>query len=233
MPDFKNLVRLIYKKRKDAKSDLEDFAYRRGEYDRVIELLEQRSTRDRLSVRTHLKEILEPKRTDAKSLQTHTALLKLARTRDGNLRIVTTNFDRLFEIAASKNNLNIVNFAEVILFSWLTGNADMHLKNFSLYAPNGSYKMTPCYDLINSAIAIPKDPEELALTLNGKKRKIKKSDFIEVFTNFGMNPKSIENIFAKILTAKIKMTEFISISFLPPNLKKKYLEILNLRYGQL
>lgn len=65
--------------------------------------------------------------------------------------------------------LDIVNFWEIVLFSWLTGNADMHLKNFSLYRPVDRYMLAPAYDLLSTALAIAEDEEELALTLNGKR----------------------------------------------------------------
>ncbi|MFC7671206.1 HipA domain-containing protein [Hymenobacter humi] len=57
-----------------------------------------------------------------------------------------------------------------MLFSFLTGNADMHLKNFSLLqTPGLGYNLAPAYDLVATALVNPADPEELALTLNGKR----------------------------------------------------------------
>ena len=64
--------------------------------------------------------------------------------------------------------LDMVDFLELVYFSWLTGNNDMHLKNFSLYSPAGEPVLTPAYDLLNAAISNPSDDEELALNLNGK-----------------------------------------------------------------
>ena len=58
--------------------------------------------------------------------------------------------------------LDVVNFWEVVVFSWLTGNADMHLKNFSLYRPADNYMLTPAYDLLSTSIVMPEDDEELA-----------------------------------------------------------------------
>lgn len=72
---------------------------------------------------------------------------------------------------SSVPKMDIINFFEVVLFSWLTGNNDMHLKNFSLYEPKeGVIRLSPAYDLLNATIANPKDDEELAQTLNGKKK---------------------------------------------------------------
>ena len=53
----------------------------------------------------------------------------------------------------------------------------MHLKNFSLYNVGLGYCLTPAYDLLSTVLVMPEDTEELALTLNGKKRKICRKDF--------------------------------------------------------
>lgn len=111
--------------------------------------------------------------------------------------------------------LDIVNFWEVVLFSWLTGNADMHLKNFSLFKPTANYMLTPAYDLLSTSIVDPKDDEELALTLNGKKKKIKREDFEKAMRDSGLDEKTIANVFTKFSKALPKWTEVINESFLP------------------
>ncbi len=69
--------------------------------------------------------------------------------------------------------LDLVNFCEQVLFCFLTGNADMHLKNFSLIRySDGKYVLSPAYDMLSTALVMPEDREELALTLNGKRRKL-------------------------------------------------------------
>lgn len=75
--------------------------------------------------------------------------------------------------------LDVVNFFEMVIFSFLTGNADMHLKNFSLLEQPGlGMTLSPAYDLVNTTLVNPADEEEMALTLNGKKKKLKKQDFV-------------------------------------------------------
>jgi serine/threonine-protein kinase HipA len=70
--------------------------------------------------------------------------------------------------------LDVENFFEIVLFSFLTGNADMHLKNFSLLEQPGlGMTLSPAYDLVNTALVNPADDEELALNLNGRKKNIK------------------------------------------------------------
>lgn len=118
--------------------------------------------------------------------------------------------------------LDVVNFWEVVLFSWLTGNADMHLKNFSLFRPADNYMLTPAYDLLSTALAMPEDDEELALTLNGKKKRIKREDFEKAMRDSGMDEKAIANLFARFSKAIPKWHELIDVSFLPTDLQEVY-----------
>lgn len=118
--------------------------------------------------------------------------------------------------------LDVVNFWEVVLFSWLTGNADMHLKNFSLFRPGDNYMLTPAYDLLSTALAMPEDDEELALTLNGKKKRIKREDFEKAMRDSGMDEKAIANLFARFSKAIPKWHELIKASFLPTDLQEAY-----------
>lgn len=118
--------------------------------------------------------------------------------------------------------LDVVNFWEIVLFSWLTGNADMHLKNFSLFCPAENYMLSPAYDLLSTALVMPDDDEELALTLNGKKKRIKREDFEKVMYDSGMDDKAISNLFDRFSKAIPRWTELINESFLPPELQETY-----------
>lgn len=118
--------------------------------------------------------------------------------------------------------LDVINFWEVVVFSWIIGNADMHLKNFSLFKPSDNYILTPAYDLLSTTIVIPEDDEELALTLNGKKKKIKREDFEKAMLDSGMDEKSISNIFKKFENVLPKWYNILSESFLPSEQQKKY-----------
>lgn len=131
---------------------------------------------------------------------------------------------------SSVSKLDIINFWEQVLFSWITGNADMHLKNFSLYSrEKGTYELTPAYDMLSTALVMPEDTEELALTLNGKKRRIKKTDFIASMKASTIEEKVIENIFRKFLKAQNKWMEFIDTSFLPEEMKEQYKKLISSR----
>jgi serine/threonine-protein kinase HipA len=130
--------------------------------------------------------------------------------------------------------LDVVNFFELVLFSFLTGNADMHLKNFSLiHQPTIGPVLSPAYDLVATALINPADDEDLALTLNGKKKKIKKDDFIAAFNTLKLDEKQQINILNKMIKAKQAWIERINISFLSEDFKKQYIELLNNQFGKI
>ena len=118
--------------------------------------------------------------------------------------------------------LDIVKVWEVVLFSWLTGNADMHLKNFSIFRPADDYILSPAYDLLSTTLAMPEDDEELALTINGKKKRIKREDFVMAMRNSGMNEMAIKSIFKRFSKAIPKWHQIINDSFLSAELKNAY-----------
>jgi serine/threonine-protein kinase HipA len=130
--------------------------------------------------------------------------------------------------------LDLVNFFEQVLFSFLTGNADMHLKNFSLIDnPDLGYVLSPAYDMVASSLVVEGDDEELALTLNGKKKNIRKKDFIEPMNRFNIDPKAIENIFNKMLISVDKWHDYIDISFLPVEMRNSYHDLIRERAGRI
>lgn len=130
--------------------------------------------------------------------------------------------------------LDVVNFFEIVLFSFLTGNADMHLKNFSLiHQPDIGPVLSPAYDLVATVLVNPADDEDLALTLNGKKRKIKRSDFISAFNSLKLEGKKQENIFKKMEKAKDKWMDFIELSFLSAEFKDAYRSLITARFKRL
>jgi serine/threonine-protein kinase HipA len=130
--------------------------------------------------------------------------------------------------------LDVVNFFELMLFSFLTGNADMHLKNFSLLVQPGlGMTLSPAYDLVNTALVNPADEEEMALTLNGRKKKLKKQDFIAAMNTMKVEEKQQENIFNKMAKALPKWQEMIDRSFMSDAFKEQYKTILTERMNRL
>lgn len=133
---------------------------------------------------------------------------------------------KLIRKYSSVPQLDLVNFWEVVVFSWITGNSDMHLKNFSLYKTPMGYMLTPAYDLLATLIVMPEDTEELALTLNGKKRKLQRKDFEKAMLASGLNEKVIENMSRKFRKSIAKWLDIIDASFLPEDMKRQYKRLI-------
>lgn len=132
---------------------------------------------------------------------------------------------------SSNTLLDKLFFFELTLFSFLTGNNDMHLKNFSMIETASGWVLAPAYDLLNLAIANPEDKEELALTLGGKKNKLRKGHFVKLALDLGLNTKQIDGVFKRFSKKKEEVIKMIHHSFLSDIMKVKYLEIFQKRYA--
>jgi serine/threonine-protein kinase HipA len=123
---------------------------------------------------------------------------------------------------------------ELVLFCYLTGNADMHLKNFSLIEHvTDEYSISPAYDLLNTELVISDDKEESALTINGKKNRLKRSDFDTLARSLKINEKALAYIYKRFEKALPKWEEMIAQSFLSKEMQAKYTELLSLRHHKL
>ena len=121
---------------------------------------------------------------------------------------------------------------ELVLFCYLTGNADMHLKNFALLENSlGEFELTPAYDLLSTALVILDDKEESALTINGKKSRLKKKDFNALALSMNINTKALESIYAKFEKVLPKWIDFIKQSFLTKSMQKKYIELIESKHN--
>jgi len=130
--------------------------------------------------------------------------------------------------------LDVVNFFELVLFSFLTGNADMHLKNFSLLEQPGlGMVLSPAYDLVNTALVHPADEEEMALTLNGRKKKLTKQDFVAAMNTLKLEEKQQEMIFNKMAKAWPQWQELIDRSFMSVEFKEQYKSLLKERMNRI
>lgn len=136
---------------------------------------------------------------------------------------------KLIRKYSSIPQLDIVKYWEQVLFSWIIGNADMHLKNYSLYSPEGEPVLTPAYDLLSTAIVMPEDIEELALTLAGKKRKLKKKHFINAMTESGLTEKVVDNIINRFVKIAPAWEKLIAVSFLPEEMQIQLLKLISAR----
>jgi len=120
----------------------------------------------------------------------------------------------------------------IILFSFIVGNSDMHLNNFSLYKKNGNYILSPAYDLLNTLI-ITENNEELALSLEGKKREFTKDNFIYLANCYKLTELQTIRIFNKYEKSYSLLIKTINNSFLNKNLKEDYINIINDKYKRL
>lgn len=125
------------------------------------------------------------------------------------------------------SGIDLFDFFQLVLFSFLTGNADMHLKNFSLIDDEKlGYTLCPAYDLVATALIMTEDKEELALTINAKKRKIKWKDFEVAMQTAEMNPIVVANLFRKMEKSIPTWFPLIAESFLPTHLKTDYVNLI-------
>jgi serine/threonine-protein kinase HipA len=110
-------------------------------------------------------------------------------------------------------------FFEIVFFSFLVGNSDMHLKNYSLIEQkNGVVGLSPAYDLLATQI-LTEDSEESALTINGKRAKLKRVDFVALGSSLRIPEKVVESCMKRQLGKWDAWRELIGKSFLSPNTK--------------
>lgn len=121
--------------------------------------------------------------------------------------------------------LDLLGYFELVLFSYLCGNNDMHLKNFSLMHQPDGVLLSPAYDLLNVNLLNPIDKEELALSLNGKKARIKLTDFKALAENLRINEKVFNNSFKLFSSKNEEVMNLIDRSFLDKKMKKGYKNI--------
>lgn len=134
---------------------------------------------------------------------------------------------------SSNTLLDKTYFFDLTLFSFLTGNNDMHLKNFSMIENTSGWALSPAYDLLNVAIVFPEDNEELALTIAGKKKKLKREHFEQLGEGLGLTPKQIKAALNRITKHKSNASNWIERSFLSDEMKTAYNNVIEERYNQL
>lgn len=124
-----------------------------------------------------------------------------------------------------KKGIDVLNYFELVVFSYLSGNNDMHLKNFSVLHKETEIILSPAYDLLNVNLINPKDDEEMALTLNGKKKKLKLLDFINLAEILGIPEKAYLNSLKKMSSKNLEVHNLIDSSFLNIDQKEMYKQI--------
>ncbi len=118
---------------------------------------------------------------------------------------------------------------KMVLFNYLIGNDDMHLKNYSVVTEGGQVRLSPCYDLVNTTIEYKKPDEEIALPLMGKKKNLTRKMLVEYFglERCELTPRSVDKVLETITTAVPLWKELIGISFLSDKMKDKYQGLLD------
>ena len=129
--------------------------------------------------------------------------------------------------------LDLANYMQLLLFCFITGNNDMHLKNFSLYRPSEGYQLAPAYDLVNTSIANPDDTEELALPLSGRKTKLHLANFLQAAATMGIKENVVRHLTDNMSKALPKWMQLINDSFLDETMKEKYRQTIETRLARL
>lgn len=123
---------------------------------------------------------------------------------------------------------------DVTLFCFLTGNSDMHLKNFSLlYRPGGEIALAPAYDLLPTVLLLPEDTEEMALTINGRKRRLERKDFMQFAASLSLTEKQAENALARLSQHLGSALHMLENGFCTPEMTVRYRELIRARAHRL
>jgi len=128
-----------------------------------------------------------------------------------------------------------VKLFQLVLFCFITGNDDMHLKNFSIINLDGKIQLAPCYDFVNTIIEYRNPEDEIALPLNGKKKNLTRNMLIDYFgkEKCDLTEKVIDKVLDSITNAIPKWREEIGNSFLSPDMKEKYIDLIDARLERL
>lgn len=145
------------------------------------------------------------------------------------------SYERCSKIISKYSNRENLDMSELflrIVFSYVVGNSDMHLKNFSLIETDessGIYILSPAYDLLPVNIILPTDKEQFALTLNGKKMNIRKKDFLVFADSCGITRNSALKMIASIVSCKDKFIKMCEESLLPEDMKENLISLITNR----
>ena len=133
---------------------------------------------------------------------------------------------------SSRKQLDLSELFLRLVFSYVVGNSDMHLKNFSLIEPevgSGRYVLSAAYDLLPVNVVMPEDTEEFALAMNGKKQNLRKKDFLVFADACGIQKNAAEKMIAKVLSMKERYLLLCEESLLPVHLKERFAALMEKR----
>ena len=130
---------------------------------------------------------------------------------------------KAINLYATNTLLDKLRFFELSIFCYLTGNNDMHLKNFSMIKTSYGWSLSPAYDLLNVSIVNSDDTEELALAISGKKKKLSKSLFLNFGKELELSDKQIKNVLKRFAKQSNQVKDIIDQSFLSTEMRKSYI----------
>lgn len=125
--------------------------------------------------------------------------------------------------------LDSVDLFERVIFNYLIGNSDMHLKNYSLIETQQGMRLAPAYDFLSTVLVLPDDTEESALTIHGKKSNLKKDDFKALAESLGIPESVSRKIFKKFVNSTTKVAQTIEQGFLPDDMKHALVNLFKTR----
>lgn len=136
---------------------------------------------------------------------------------------------KIIEKYSSRTGIDITEFYLRIVFCFIVGNSDMHLKNFSLTETGeetGEYIFSPAYDLLPVNAIMPSDKEELVLTMNGKKANIDKNDFLKFADTCNISRATAKKLIQNLVKFTPELLKMCDESLLPIDLKERLKKII-------
>lgn len=133
---------------------------------------------------------------------------------------------------SSRVGIDMAEFYIRLVFCFIVGNSDMHLKNFSLIETaegSGEYVLSPAYDLLPVNANMPADKEQFALAMNGKKTNIRKGDFLKFADTCGITRQTAEKLIENLIKLTPKWLDMCENSLLPNELKDRLRKIITER----
>jgi serine/threonine-protein kinase HipA len=152
-------------------------------------------------------------------------------TRDTKYNYTMEKLVALLDVYCTFPMLEKAKLFRLVLFNFLVGNEDMHLKNYSLIRNGDKTELSPAYDLLNTTIVLKRGAEEIALSIAGKKKNLKRKDLVEYFgkERCGLTDKVIEFNLQSLFQAIPVWKNLLDICFLSDDVKEKYLSLLEIR----
>ena len=143
---------------------------------------------------------------------------------------------KIIDKYSSRKGLDMTELFMRLVFSFIVGNSDMHLKNFSFLETNegtGEYILSPAYDLLPVNVIMPEDKEQFALAMNGKKSNIRRKDFLIFADECNISKISAEKMIGKLVSMQVKFVSMCEESLLPEKTKERLAALINERISAL